>query len=206
MGNVTTGGAAIWTPDEGDNLDSEVWSAAMAASIENGIGARVTAQEQAIGLKASIASGTRVKYSTGVIAPYAILGDGTSNFIQGLTIAGGVVPITIPGMYLITASAALAPYGSTATDSAPENVDRSIAIQLIHNGTELNGCEVAVGPLQWQTSQASGVVLCAAGDTLNVNWYSSGPAGTPDPTIGARTASNVALQSLSIVLITPVAI
>ena len=204
MGNITASG--IWTPDEGDNLDPEVWSAAMSASIENGIGVRLTRQEQAIGLKASIASGTRVKYSTGVIAPYAILGDGTSNFIQGLTIAGGVVPITIPGMYLITASAALAPYGSTATDSAPENVDRSIAIQLIHNGTELNGCEVAVAPLQWQTAQASGVVLCAAGDTLSVNWYSSGPAGTPDPTIGARTASNTALQSLSIVLITPVAI
>jgi len=39
MGNVNAAG--IWTPDADDNLDPEVWSAAMGDSIMNGIGERL---------------------------------------------------------------------------------------------------------------------------------------------------------------------
>ena len=206
MGNVNAAG--IWTPDADDNLDPEVWSAAMGDSIMNGIGERLNKQEQAIGCKAGIAPGTRVKFNTGIIAPYEILGNGTSNFIQGMTLTGGVVTVTVAGMYFITASAALDPYASSSLPyNAPENADRSIALQLKRNGADLAGCEVRADPNIWQTAQANAVVLCAVGDTLNVNWYSATAAGgDPDPTTGAQIANNTALQSLSIVLITPVAV
>lgn len=202
MGNVNAAG--IWTPDEGDNLNPEVWSSAMADSIQNGIGDRLTRQEQAIGLKAGIAQDTRVKFQDNVIAPYAILGNGTSNFNQGMKFDGGVATVEVAGMYLITAAAALS-YWGPGPDSTPENQNRSIALQIKHNGGDLVDCEVESSQVNWQTAQANAVVLCAVGDALWVNWYSAGPGGNPDPTTGAKTANNVALQSLSIVLITPVA-
>lgn len=205
MGNVNAAG--IWTPDETDNLNPEVWSQSMADSIQNGIGDRLNRQEQAIGLKAGIPQDTRVKFQNDVIAPYAVIGNGTSNFNQGMKFDGGVATVEVAGMYFITASAALSYWNGGGTDNTPENQNRSIALQIKHNGSDLNGCEVEASPTNWQTSQANAVVLCVPGDSLWVNWYSAGPGGSnPDPTTGAKTASNVALQSLSIVLITPVAV
>lgn len=194
----------IVTPDEGTTADPTVYLAAMADSISQGIGERVTRQEQAIGLKASIAAGVRVKYNSGIIAPFGIHADGTSNFIQGMELNGGVVTITAPGMYLISASAALNPTGGAYS---PENLDRSIALQLKHNDVDISGSEVSAHPFLWQTAQSTAVILCAVGDTLHVGWYSAGPGGSdPDPTEGAALSTSPSMQALSIVLITPVAV
>lgn len=202
MSNVTASG--IVTPDEGNTLDPEVWSAAMAASIEEGIGVRLTAQEQAIGLKAGIAPLTRVKFEEGVVAPFEITA-GTGSFVQGMTLEGGYASVTVAGMYFITAAASLQMWGGAT--AAPENENRTIAIQVFKNGTPLVGGEVRSDELYWQTAQANTVVLCVPGDTLHVNWYSAAlTGGNPDPTSGAMIASLDALQSLSIVLITPVAV
>lgn len=202
MGNVNAAG--IWTPDEGDSLDPEVWSATMADSIMNGIGERLIRQELPIGLKASIQTGTRVKFMDGVIAPYEILGNGTGCFTSNIDFTGGIA--TIPedgdGMYLITAASALAYWGA-GPDSAPENETRSIALQIKRNGTDLSGCEVEASEKVWQTAQANTVVICVPGDQISVNWYSAGPVSGPGDT-GAMIADNPALHSLSIVLITPI--
>jgi hypothetical protein len=192
MGNITASG--IWTPDEGDNLDPEVWSAAMAASIENGIGARLTKQEQAVGLKAGIAPGTTVGLSAGIIAPYEISG-GEECFTQGLTLVGGVATVSVPGLYYISAAASL-----ETTVLAPTNVGRSIALQVYKNVTQLVGCEVDASQ-HWATAQANCGINCIAGDTLSVHWYSAGPSGG----VGTLT-SNAPMNSLSIVLLTPVVV
>jgi hypothetical protein len=202
MGNVNADG--IWTPDEGDNLDPEVWSAAMGDSIMNGIGERVTRQEQAIGLKAGIAPLTRVKFENDLIAPFEITGSNGS-FVQGMELVGGIAEVSVAGMYFITAAASLNMWGGAG--GSPENENRTIAVQLKHNGGDLAGAEVTADASYWQTAQANCVALCSPGDTLHVNWYSASLTGdNPDPTPGAMIASNTSLQSLSIVLITPVGV
>lgn len=198
-----TNADGIVTPDEGTVNDPVVYLSAMADSISEGIGERLTQQEQAIGLKASIVTGTRVKYEPGTVAPYEIIGNGTGCFVQGLDFLNSVATVTVAGMYFITAAAALNPSGPTGS---PENSGRAIALQIMRNGVEeLAGCEVKGDATLWQTAQANTVVLCIPGDTLHINWYSAGPEGTPDPTAGALISDNPSLQSLSIVLITPVA-
>jgi hypothetical protein len=198
MGNITASG--IWTPDEGDDLNPEVWSANMAASIENGLGTRVTAQEQAIGLKAGIAPLTRVKFEMNVIAPFEMTGT-NGNFLQGMTLNSGVATVSVAGMYFVSAAASLQMWGGLT--AAPENQNRTMALQIKQNGADMVGCEVTADELYWQTAQANTILLCAPGDAIHVNWYS---ATVTTETTGAVISTNSALQSLSIVLITPVAV
>jgi hypothetical protein len=194
MGNVNSDG--IWTPDEEDNLDPEVWSAAMADSISEGIGVRLTKQETAIGLKAGIPVATTMTDASGVIAPYQIV-SGLECFTQGMTLEGGVVTVTVAGMYFISCSAAL-----ESVDNCPTNADRSIALQVFKNGGWVSGCEVKVDQGIWQTSQSNCVLNCVPGDQLSVRWYSAGTT----PGVGFGTlANNGAMHTLSIVLVTPIA-
>lgn len=201
MGNVNDSG--IWTPDEGDDLDPEVWSATMGDSIHNGIGLRLNKQEEAIGLKAGIAPLTRVQFNNNIIAPFEITG-ANGNFTQGLTLEGGIATVSVAGMYFISAAASLQMWGGAT--ASPENQNRTMALQVKKNGADMVGCEVTADELYWQTAQANTILLCVPGDTIHVNWYSAATTGdNPDPTPGAMIASSSALQSLSIVLITPVA-
>ena len=52
MGNVTQA-SGIWTPDEDDTVDPEVWSAVMSQSLEDGLGIRMGKQEARVGLRAT---------------------------------------------------------------------------------------------------------------------------------------------------------
>lgn len=196
MGNVTVP-SGIWSPDESDDLNPEVWSAAMAASIENGIGTRLTKQEQAIGLKASIPVATTMTDASFVVAPYEII-PGLDCFTQGLTLTGGIATISVPGMYLVSCSAAL-----ESIDNCATNNDRSIALQIYQNASWLAGCEVKANQGIWQTAQATTVLNCIAGDTISIRWYSAGP--TPGSGFGTL-ANNQAMHTLSIALLTPIGV
>lgn len=193
MGNVNA--SDIWTPDESDNLDPEVWSSAMADSIHNGIGVRLNRQEQAIGLKAIIPPGTTLG-PTATIAPYQITNSEIS-FTQGLELNGGIATVSVAGMYLIAASASLNSVELTAA-----NLNRTIAVQLMKNSTQLAGAEVTADQKYWQTAAATCVINCIPGDTLWVQWYSA-PQGSP---ANAAVSDNGFLNTLSIVLITPIAV
>ena len=193
MGNVNDSG--IWSPDEDDNLDPEVWSAQMADSIHNGIGTRMNRQEQAIGLKAGIVASSTVNDDSGQIAPYEIL-PSLQCFTQGLTLDGGVATVSVPGMYFVSCSAAL-----EAVTVVPENEDRTIALQIYHNATQEAGCEVGSTNGHWATAQANCAINCIAGDTIHIRWYSAGPVLD----VGEGTlADNQAMHTLSIVLLTPI--
>lgn len=192
MSNVTASG--IVTPDEGNTLDPEVYLAAMAESIEEGIGERLNKQEQAIGLAAGIAIGTTVGFAPGIIAPYEIL-TGEECFTQGMTLEGGIVTLTVPGMYFISCSAAL-----ETIANEPANAGRTIALQIYKNGVQLAGCEVEANADNWSTAQANKVVNCIAGDELAVHWYSAGGAGV------GTLAPNTPMNTLSIVLVTPIGV
>lgn len=184
----------IVTPDEDNDVAPDVWSAAMAVSIEEGIGVRLKKQETAIGLKAGIASGTTAPYAADVIAPYEIL-ESDGCFTEGLELTGGIATVDVEGMYLLTATASLDSVANTSS-----NDQRTIALQLFKNTTQLSGSEVSSTNGHWATSSATAVVRCVPGDTLHVEWYSAGPvAGEGSGTLSPNTAMN----SLSIVLVTP---
>lgn len=195
MGNVTASG--IWTPDEDDNLDPEVWSAAMADSIEQGIGLRISEQERVVGLKSSISVATFVQNIQPFIAPFEIGED--EDFVTGMEFTGGVAKIITPGIYGVSACATLDPVRFYAG-----NAGRSITIELRKNGVIFRRCETESSQLFWQTASADSPIQCIAGDTISVTYYSANEAGTsPGPQPGAQLAISVGLNSFSITLNTP---
>lgn len=134
MGNITTGGSAIWTPDENDNLDPEVWSATMAQSIEDGIGKRLEKQEARVSLRATTpepfdVTGTgpddayiRIPLNangpTGSRAPEPEFAAG--NHVDGITLEGNIATIVTPGLYAITGQITLTTKSGTF---APHSFD-----------------------------------------------------------------------------------
>ena len=154
----TTANLQIWTPDEGDLDEPDVYLAAMSASIENGAGVRLSLQEKAIGLKVSLGSGawTIPGGNPASVVPYAVT-TARGDFNQGFTYNGGTATIVTPGMYFVTAS--IGPNGST------EGGAKGIKIQVEKNGAFIAGNEVSGAP-NWISAPASAVVNCVAGDTI----------------------------------------
>jgi hypothetical protein len=174
----TTADLLIWTPDENDLAEPDVYLKTMAQSIEDNAGTRLRLQEAAVGLKAGIPAGTGIPV-TAATAPYAVTA-ANGNFTQGLTISGGVVTVATPGMYIVTASLGIQPKNPA---------DRTAAVDLYKGNTKLAGAELLQSVSYYITSFASCVVNCVAGDTLYVKWHSAAPAGVnTDATMAADTA------------------
>jgi hypothetical protein len=186
MGQTTTN-LGIWTPDEADTFKLHILLAAMAATIENGAGERLLLQEKAIGLKAGIASGTGIPMAT-AIAPFAITA-ANANFKQGLDIAGGIVTVETPGMYMVTASLGIQPKNPA---------DRTTAVDIYKGSTKLSGAELLQSTNYYITSVASCIVNCVAGDTLYVKWHSAAPAGV---STAATLAADTALTQFTVAMV-----
>lgn len=188
MGNVTSD-LLIWTPDSDDLAEPDVYLTTMSASIEEGVGERLRAQEVAVGLKAGITVGTGIP-ETEAIAPFTITANNAC-FAQGMTISGGVVTVATAGMYIMSASLGIQP-------KTP--ADRTSAIALYKGSTELAGAELLQSTSYYITSTGSCVVNCIVGDTLYVKWHSAGPppAGTNG---NATMAAKTALTSFSVSMI-----
>lgn len=109
MGNVNQDG--IWTPDEDDTLEADVWSPMMAESISQGLGVRMARQEARAGVSASVLgpfsiTGAGSISDTGIILP--VQRTGYRNYVTNMDLAGGVVKVTRPGLYLIVLTATAA--------------------------------------------------------------------------------------------------
>lgn len=110
MGNVNDAG--IWTPDEDDNLDPEVWSGTMADSIMNGLGERMVKQETRAGARVSIGAEVSVvrtgaEFDPDIYFPLIVTNSyfySHGNFIDGIELDGGILRITTGGLYLMTCS------------------------------------------------------------------------------------------------------
>lgn len=176
----------VWYPDEDDTAEQNVNLATMASSIEEGIGARLRHQEIAVGLKASLVAGTQIP-NLPATAPYQVT-SANGDFAQGLTINAGVVTVATAGMYIVSASLSINPGAD----------QRTTAVVLRKNNTELAGAEVVQSPRYYQTSTANCVVNCVAGDTLRVYYYSAGTSTGLPPT---PIAANLALSSFSVSMI-----
>jgi hypothetical protein len=128
MSNVNEDG--IVTPDEENTLDPEVWSAAMADSISQGLGVRVKKQETRVSLRATTPIPFDVESAapedaymrvpltvggvTGIRAPNPDYAGG--NHADGVTIVGDVATIVTDGLYSISGQLTTRP-GTFATHS-----------------------------------------------------------------------------------------
>lgn len=176
MGNVTASG--IWTPDEHDDLNPEVWSAAMASSIEGGIVERLAKQEMQVGAKISIDAAMTVP-STGVIFPL-VVADGTyaysfGNYMTGMTLAGGILSVTTPGLYLIISS--------VICDFVADRTPMDIIIAV--NGQPAVSEALETSPTTWASKSMMTSEYLKAGDTVYLTAQSHGT--TPNlPVRGAN--------------------
>lgn len=129
MGNTNSDG--IWTPDEDDTLEPDVWSAAMAESIKQGLGKRVKLQETRVSLRATAPEVFDV-VSAGPSDPYATvpltIGPVTNsrlpdpdfaggNHADGIDIAGNYATILTSGLYTITGQITIIQAGGMAAHS-----------------------------------------------------------------------------------------
>ena len=97
MGNVTSD-LLVWTPDEDDLAEPDVYLATMAASMEDGLGSRLRKQESFIGCNLSLASNFAAG-GTIVQVPFAIVN--SYNFNEGMTVSGGQVTVPMNGIYTV---------------------------------------------------------------------------------------------------------
>jgi hypothetical protein len=104
---------AIWTPDEDDTLEPDVWSKQMAESISQGLGVRMAKQETVAGVATATTgfdlTGAGTTSDTGIVLP--VKNTGYRNYVDNMTLAGGVVTVKVAGLYLIvlTVTADFAP-------------------------------------------------------------------------------------------------
>lgn len=97
LGNITSD-LLIWTPDEGDLAEPDVYLAAMAASMEDGLGERLRKQEEPIAAQVSL--GADQSISSGFNVQYSINTGPTFN--SGLTVnESGSITLTRDGVYTI---------------------------------------------------------------------------------------------------------
>lgn len=113
MGQTNADG--IWTPDEDDTMEPDVWAPMMGESISNGLGKRMALQETRVSLRAT----TPVPFdvvSTDPATPYTQVPLGISfdagirgaepdfsagNHATGILIEGNYAKIVTPGLYTI---------------------------------------------------------------------------------------------------------
>lgn len=177
---IVTSDLLIWTPDEDDDLEPDVYLATMAQSIEEGVGTRLRLQELAVGLKAGFTSAP-VLSSTMATAAVTV---NTSNgsFKQGLDISGGVVTVVTPGMYIVSGSVGVT------------NISGHTAKMELRKGTTVLASDEQKSDASFfQAAKQTTVVNCIAGDTLSMR--------IGDAAGGASVASNLALTHFTVAMI-----
>lgn len=121
----STNDSGIWTPDEDDVMDPDVWSKQMGESIHQGLGKRMLLQEERISLRATtpipfdVDSPTpdtaymqvplTIASNTGIRAPEPDYSGG--NHADGILLEGDYAKIVTPGLYTISGRVTLIPKG-----------------------------------------------------------------------------------------------
>lgn len=179
MGDVTAK-HDVWYPDLTDIDQPNVWGAAMAQSVADGIGERLEVQELAVGLKAGFTSAPTLS-STMTIAAVTI-NSSNGSYKQGLDISGGVVTVATKGMYLVS--------GSVGVDAIAGHTAK---IELRKGSTVLASDEQKSDASFYQAAKQTTAVLCDVGDTLSMR--------IGDAAGGASVAANLALTHFTVVMI-----
>lgn len=158
--------AQVWYPDVTDTAKLNTLLATMASSIEDGLGARMVKQETVKSLLGTVTAGSTWTLSNTVEAtvPYSI---NTGGYNDGLTISSGVVTVSTPGLYYVSASV------------LTTQVDGYVDLQLQRNGGTISRPLGPGSPAGAGIGPASGAFIfnCVAGDTLRARVTIQGTTG-----------------------------
>lgn len=145
----------VWYPDETDPAKLNTLFSQLASSIETGIGGRLTKQETVKSLLATVTAGSTWTLSDAVEAtvPFSI---NVGGYNDGLTFAGGIVTVTIPGLYFIS------------TNCLTKQTAGYSDLRLYKNGGVFTR---ALGPATtagggFSPTSTSGIMQFVAGDTI----------------------------------------
>ena len=153
MGNTNSDG--IWTPDEDDTMEADVWSPMMAESISQGLGLRMKKQEQVAGIKASLPETWGFSGNSNTV-PLTI-GTGT-NWVTDVDFAGGVATIKVAGLYTVNAS---------VTTGFLDGVPVDVVLMVNFTQEEYNG--LATSLTSFVTSPIGTALHLAAGDNVYIS-------------------------------------
>lgn len=171
----------IWTPDEYDTAEPNVYLATMAQSLEDGVGDRLRKQESFIGCNLSLPSNFAVG-GTIAQAPFAVVN--SYNFNEGMTITGGNVEVPMNGIYTVQVVANYLGANTTAG---------RINTYLYLNGTSIQYASTYgnTATNRYSNASISSAYKLNAGDDLSVRASS------------IESASNLVGAAFSVVLTKP---
>lgn len=149
----------VYYPDQ-DTVDQpNVWGAAMASSIEEGIGARLRKQEQFIGFMGHLPKTTYPAMQNGAYSnplPFQVV-QGSGSFLQGMSVSAGVVTVPVGGLYSVSVSTTLGA------------IDSEFATYLYLNANPVwKGYSKAFNNTTFGYNTGSVVLKCEEGNTLSV--------------------------------------
>jgi hypothetical protein len=157
MGNVTSD-LLVWTPDEDDLAEPDVYLATMSASMEDGLGARLRKQEAFIGTNLSLPSAFTADGTIRQL-PFAVVN--SYNFNDDMTIAGGSVTVPMAGIYTVYVNCNF--LGATTTPGR-------INTYLYLNGVSIQFSSTFgnVVTTRYSNANIANAYKLAAGDVLSV--------------------------------------
>lgn len=187
MGNLTSD-LGIWTPDELDLAEPDVYLATMAQSLEDGVGVRLRKQEEKIATQVSLSADQSI--STSSVVTYTQNTGPTFNF--GLTVnPSGSITITRDGLYLVAVNI-YTQQASGFTGYCVPNIRRN----GVNMGTTLAIPQLA-GTSKVGVTSTTVPMTGSVGDTFDVSVQAVG--GTTILLAGA----NKNLNTFSVTLVTP---
>lgn len=187
MGNITSD-LLIWTPDDQDLGEPDVYLATMSQSMEDGLGVRLRKQEEPIAAQVSLSADQSI--STAFVVQYSLNTGPTFN--SGLTVnASGSITITRAGVYSI-ATNVYTDQASGFTGYCAPSIRRNgdILCSSLAAPTLVNSKKIGV------TSMATSIVA-AVDDVIDV--YITAAGGTTILFAGTNKNYN----TLSVTLVTP---
>lgn len=176
MGNVNADG--IWTPDEGDNLDPEVWSATMGDSIMNGIGERLNKQEAKSGAKVSISAPMNITLA-GVTFPVTVSTGyeySYQNYIEDMTLTAGTLQVVTSGLYLII--------GSVICDFVAAGTPVNLSLNV--NAENVISEALETSPTTWASKTLTTTAFLIAGDSVYFRGQTAAGIAADIPVRGAN--------------------
>jgi hypothetical protein len=187
LGNITSD-LLIWTPDDQDTAEPDVYLAAMAQSMEDGLGERLRNQEEKTSAQVSLAADQSI--STASVVTYTQNTGPTFNF--GLTVnPSGSITLTRDGLYLVSVNV-YTQQASGFTGYCVPNIRRN----SVNMGTTLAIPQTA-GTSKVGVTSLTVPMTGSVGDTIDA--YVSATGGTTILLAGAFKN----LNTFSVTLVTP---
>lgn len=170
----------IWYPDEDDTAEQNTNLATMASSIEEGIGARLRAQETFLGLFATRPTGQTLARLALTTVGFGL--NSTQCFNTGFTFSNGIITISTPGLYYVGVNVVInIPDGYGEICIVKSNIEYGKVLQF--KGSTSNNVGLST----------SSVINCVAGDTIWTRTYidssTDGNFNTNSPTFNTLSVS-----------------